>query len=100
MEGRTVLTREGILCRKNEVDHVAQHWTHDLRRIQQFGTMPFEELKGLLSEEDYKKSVDEWERQTKNKKWCHMTMDTFINFMYQVACNSVYQIGSCRCRSG
>ena len=48
---------EHYLCNKNEVDHVAQHWTHDLRRIQQFGTMPFEELKGLLSEEDYKKSV-------------------------------------------
>ena len=66
------------------MDHVAQHWTHDLRRIQQFGTMPFEELKGLLSEEDYKKSVDEWGRQTKNKKWYHMTMVAFINFMYQV----------------
>ena len=50
------------MCRKNEVDHVAQHWTHNLRRIQQFGTMPFEELKGLLSNEDYKKSVDEWGR--------------------------------------
>ena len=100
MEVRTVLTREGILCRKNEVDHVAQHWTHDLRRIQQFGMMPFEELKGLLSEEDYRKSVDEWGRHTKNKKWYHMTMDAFINFMYQVACNSMYQIGSCRCQSG
>ena len=74
------------MCRKNEVDHVAQHWTHDLRRIQQFGTMPFEELKGLLSEEDYRKSMDEWGRQTKNKKWYHMTMDAFINFMYQVWC--------------
>ena len=71
------------MCRKNEVDHVAQHWTHDLRRIQQFGTMPFDELKGLLSDEDYKKSIDEWGRQTK-KKWYHMTMDAFINFMYQV----------------
>ena len=47
------------LCRKNEVDHIVQHWTYNLRRIQQFGTMPFEELKGLLSEEDYKKSVEE-----------------------------------------
>ena len=84
MEVRTVLTRERILCRKNEVDHVTQHWTHDLRRIQQFGMMPFEELKSLLSEEDYRKSVDEWGRQTKNKKWYHMTMDAFINFMYQV----------------
>ena len=46
--------------------------------------MPFEELKGLLNEEDYRKSVDEWGRQTKNKKWYHMTMDAFINFMYQV----------------
>ena len=100
MEVRTVLTREGILCRKNEVDHVAQHWTHDLRRIEQFRTMPFKELKGLLSKEDCRKSIDEWGRQTKNKKWYHMTMDAFINFMYQVACNSVYQIGSCRCRSG
>ena len=74
---------EGSLSRKNEVDHVAQHWTHDLRRIQQFGTMSFE-LKGLLSDEDYKKSVDEWGRQMKNQKWYHMTMDAFINFMYQI----------------
>lgn len=71
-------------CRKNEVDHVAQHWTHDLHRIQKFGTMPFEELKGLLSEDDYKKSIEEWGRQTKNKKWYYMTVDAFINFMYQV----------------
>ena len=77
------------MCRKNEVDHVAQHWTHDMRRIQQFGTMPFEELKGLLSKEDYRKNVDEWGRQTKNKKWYHMTMDAFINFMYQVRWNFV-----------
>ena len=46
--------------------------------------MVFEELKGLLSEEDYKKNVEEWGRQTKNKKWYHMTMDAFFNFMYQV----------------
>ena len=46
--------------------------------------MPFEELKELLSEEDYKKSVEEWRRQTKNKKWYHMMMDAFINFMYEV----------------
>lgn len=46
--------------------------------------MPFEELKGLLSEDDYKKSVEEWGRVTKNKKWYHLTMDAFINFMYQV----------------
>ena len=54
--------------------------------------MPFEELKGLLSEEDYRKSVDEWRRQTKNKKWYHMTMDAFINFMYQVSCNLISPI--------
>lgn len=46
--------------------------------------MPFEELKGLLSEEDYKRSVEEWGRPTKVKKWYHMTVDAFINFMYQV----------------
>ena len=62
--------------------------------------MPFEELKGLLSEEDYKKSVDEWERQTKNKKWYHMTMDAFINFMYQVRWNSVYRIRNFICPTG
>ena len=46
--------------------------------------MPFEELKGFLSEEDYKKSVEGWGRQMKNKKWYHMMVDAFINFMYQV----------------
>ena len=80
------------MCRKNEVDHVMQQWTHDLRRIQQFEMMPFEELKGLLSEEDYRKSVDKWRRQTKNKKWYHMTMDAFINFMYQVRWNLISSI--------
>ena len=80
------------MCKKNEVNHVAQHWTHDLRRIQQFRMMPFEELKELLSEEDFRKSVDEWGRQTKNKKWYHITMDAFINFMYHVRWNLVSRI--------
>lgn len=48
--------------------------------------MPFEEFKQLLSDDDYKKSIEEWGRPTKNKKWYHMTMDAFINFMYQVSC--------------
>jgi hypothetical protein len=72
-------------CRKNEVDHVEQHWTHELRRIIQFGTMPFETLKTILPKRDYAASVAEWEKVTKKKKkWYHMTADAFCNFLYGV----------------
>jgi hypothetical protein len=70
--------------RKNEVDHVAQHWTHELRRIIQFGNMPFEQLRPLISERDYNASLTEWNRQTKKKKWYHLTSDVFCNLLYQV----------------
>ena len=81
------------VTRKNEVDHVEQHWTHDLRRIIQFGQMPFEQLKPLLSEKDYLSSVNEWNKDTKrrNKKWYHMTSDAFCNFLYAVSLPHPYQ---------
>lgn len=74
-----------VMCfRKNQVDHVAQHWTHELRRVQQLGLLDFDQLKGLVKEEDLQASILEWTR-TKNKKWYHLTVDAFINFLYEVS---------------
>ena len=73
-----------MILRKNQVDHVAQHWTHDIKRVQQFGLLDFDQLKGLVKEEDLQASMLEWAR-TKNRKWYHLTHDAFINFLYEVS---------------
>ena len=75
------------MFRKNENDHVAQHWTHELRRTRQFGLLPFEQLKVLLLDEDYANSVVEWNKPTKNKKWYHPTTEALLNLMYVVSDN-------------
>jgi hypothetical protein len=46
--------------------------------------MPFEQLRPLISERDYNASLTEWNRQTKKKKWYHLTSNVFCNFLYQV----------------
>lgn len=66
------------------MDHVAQHLTHDLKRVQQFGLMDFDQLKGLINDEDLQSSQAEWIR-GKNRKWYHMTHDAFVNFLYEVS---------------
>ena len=62
---------------------MTQQLTHDLKRIQHFGLLDFEELKGLINEADYDASVTEWGKATK-KKWYHMTHDAFLRLMYEV----------------
>ena len=71
-------------CRKNQSDHVQQHWTHDLMRMRQFGLLPFEQLKVLVPEEEYASSVAEWSKPSKSKKWYHLTSDSFINLLHKV----------------
>ena len=41
-----------LQCRKNQVDPVAQHFTHDLKRVQQIGMLDSDQLKGVVREED------------------------------------------------
>lgn len=72
-----------LFHRQKETDHVIQQMTHDLKRIQHFGLLDFEELKGLISEADYEDSVAQWGKSTK-KKWYHMTQDAFLRLMYEV----------------
>ncbi|KAG0606119.1 hypothetical protein M758_9G115400 [Ceratodon purpureus] len=43
--------------KKNEVDHVVQHWTHEVKRVQQLGLLDFDQLKGLVKDEDLQASI-------------------------------------------
>ena len=69
--------------RKNQFDHVAQHFTHDVRRIQQLGMMDFDQLSRLINEEDLQASIAEYNRK-KGSKWYYLTQDAIINFYYEV----------------
>ena len=77
--------------RKNQVDHVAQHWTHELKRVQQLGLLDFDQLKGLVKDEDLQSSILEWWR-IKNRKWYHLTYDAYINFLYEVRMINGYNL--------
>ena len=69
--------------RKNWVDHVAQHWTYEVKHVQQQGLLDFDQSKGLVKEEDLQANILERVR-TKKRKWYHLTYDAFINFLYEV----------------
>ena len=57
---------------------------HELERIREFGQLPFDALKLVLTEEDYNSSFVEWNKKAKQKKWYHVTADAFINYLYEV----------------
>ena len=70
--------------RNNERNYTPTHWMHELERIREFGQLPFDALKSVLTDEDYESSVAEWNKKTKNKKWYHVTADAFVNYLYEV----------------
>lgn len=79
--------------RKNQVDHVAQHFTHNVKRVQQLGLLDFDQLKGLVSDEDLQASILEWNRHGgKRRKWYHLTHDAFINCLYEVNYLSTFNL--------
>ena len=71
---------------------MSQHLTHELKRVQYLGLLDFDQLKGLVSEEDLEASVAEWSKK-EGKKWYHMTIDAFVKLIYEV-CGSAYMFGN------
>ena len=71
---------------------MSQHLTHELKRVQYLGLLDFDQLKGLISEEDLEASVVEWSKKG-GKKWYHMTIDAFVKLMYEV-CGFAYIFGN------
>jgi hypothetical protein len=79
--------------RKNQVDHVAQYFTHNVKRVQQLELLDFDQLKGLVSDEDLQASILKWNRHGgKRRKWYHLTHDAFINCLYEVNCLSTFNL--------
>ena len=54
-----------------------------MKRVQQLGLLDFDQLKGLVNEDDLQASIAEHAR-LKTKKWYHLTVPAFINFLYEV----------------
>ena len=71
---------------------MSQHLTHELKRVQYLGLLDFDQLKGLISEEDLEANVAEWSKK-EGKKWYHTTIDAFVKLMYEV-CGSGYMFGN------
>ena len=46
------------IYRKNQVDHVAQHFTHEIKRIEQLVELDFDQLKGLVSDNELSLSMN------------------------------------------
>ena len=42
---------------ENLVDYVSQHWEDELRHIIEFGQIPLDQLKKLISEKEYEESL-------------------------------------------
>jgi hypothetical protein len=80
-----------FIFRQKDTDHVTQQVTHEIKRIQHFGMLDFEALKGLISEDDYEASVVEWSKKG-TKKWYHMTLDAFVKLMHEVQCQTTWSI--------
>ena len=57
--------------------------THELKRVQQLGLLDFDQLKGLVDDNDLQASMIEFNR-LKGKKWYHLTPDAFVKFLYEV----------------
>ena len=71
---------------------MSQHLTHELKQVQYLGLLDFDQLKGLVSEEDLEANVAEWSKKG-GKKWYHMTIDAFVKLMYEVR-GSAYMFGN------
>ena len=54
-----------------------------MKRVQQLGLLDFDQLKGLVKDEDLQASIIEWGRM-KNRKWYHLLYDAFIDFLSEV----------------
>lgn len=69
--------------KNNERNYTPSHWMHEFERIREFGQLPFDALKLVLTEEDYNNSYFEWNKKAKNKKWYHVMANAFINYLYE-----------------
>lgn len=80
-----------LFIRQKDTDHVTQQVMHEIKRVQHFGMLDFEALKGLISEDDYMASVVEWSKRG-TKKWYHMTLDAFVKLMHEVRLQTTWSI--------
>jgi hypothetical protein len=70
-----------FFCRSNEYSHVKTNMVHTLHRVKGMGSQPFESLKDMLTEEEFRKCVSSPHIE---KTWYKMTSDVFVAFIFRV----------------